>query len=138
MSHTARVLVMTARNSCTLVRSVRRSASCSFNAFVRIARASASLPRRTSMVAVFFFSSRRRHTRSLRDWVQTCALPIFPHFIDHYKRMGVKTLHIIDNGSTDDTAKICAAESCVTLWHTRRSYAEAAIGQLWVGAIARK
>src|SRR2546421_11552410 len=24
----------------------------------------------------FFFSSRRRHTRSDRDWVQTCALPI--------------------------------------------------------------
>src|SRR6266576_4502612 len=24
----------------------------------------------------FFFSSRRRHTRSLRDWSQTCALPI--------------------------------------------------------------
>src|SRR5437868_10740950 len=24
----------------------------------------------------FFFSSRRRHTRSKRDWVQTCALPI--------------------------------------------------------------
>src|SRR5215204_4982938 len=25
---------------------------------------------------LFFFSSRRRHTRSLCDWVQTCALPI--------------------------------------------------------------
>src|SRR5947207_10018979 len=25
----------------------------------------------------FFFSSRRRHTRSLCDWSQTCALPIF-------------------------------------------------------------
>src|SRR5699024_12205329 len=25
----------------------------------------------------FFFSSRRRHTRSKRDGVQTCALPIF-------------------------------------------------------------
>src|SRR5437899_12154620 len=25
---------------------------------------------------VFFFSSRRRHTRCLSDWVQTCALPI--------------------------------------------------------------
>src|SRR5471030_3379649 len=25
----------------------------------------------------FFFSSRRRHTRCLSDWVQTCALPIF-------------------------------------------------------------
>src|SRR5206468_7207518 len=23
-----------------------------------------------------FFSSRRRHTRSDRDWIQTCALPI--------------------------------------------------------------
>src|SRR3712207_6884597 len=25
----------------------------------------------------FFFSSRRRHTRYWRDWIQTCALPIF-------------------------------------------------------------
>src|SRR2546429_6706316 len=24
----------------------------------------------------FFFSSRRRHTRCSRDWIQTCALPI--------------------------------------------------------------
>src|SRR5207249_2905903 len=24
-----------------------------------------------------FFSSRRRHTRSKRDWIQTCALPIY-------------------------------------------------------------
>src|SRR6267378_5319464 len=29
-----------------------------------------------SMYLAFFFSSRRRHTRSLRDWSQTCALPI--------------------------------------------------------------
>ena len=28
------------------------------------------------VVIFFFFSSRRRHTRSLCDWVQTCALPI--------------------------------------------------------------
>src|SRR5699024_9577482 len=28
----------------------------------------------------FFFSSRRRHTRSKRDGVQTCALPIFTGF----------------------------------------------------------
>src|SRR5256712_13928646 len=26
---------------------------------------------------IFFFSSRRRHTRSDRDWSQTCALPIW-------------------------------------------------------------
>ena len=26
---------------------------------------------------VFFFSSRRRHTSYWRDWIQTCALPIW-------------------------------------------------------------
>src|SRR5437764_3263935 len=25
---------------------------------------------------IFFFSSRRRHTRYIGDWIQTCALPI--------------------------------------------------------------
>src|SRR5438874_9900156 len=33
-------------------------------------------PARPGVVILFFFSSRRRHTRSLRDWIQTCALPI--------------------------------------------------------------
>jgi len=28
------------------------------------------------LLVFFFFSSRRRHTRYWRDWVQTCALPI--------------------------------------------------------------
>src|SRR5207245_6093217 len=27
-------------------------------------------------IIFFFFSSRRRHTRCYRDWIQTCALPI--------------------------------------------------------------
>src|SRR5437868_8210073 len=31
---------------------------------------------RAMSVCQFFFSSRRRHTRSKRDWSQTCALPI--------------------------------------------------------------
>jgi SAM-dependent methyltransferase len=59
-------------------------------------------------------------------------------FLRHYKSIGVKVFHIIDNDSTDDTAKICTADDAVTLWHTNASYAEAAIGQLWVGALARK
>src|SRR6266576_5914730 len=29
------------------------------------------------LFAFFFFSSRRRHTRSLRDWSSACALPIW-------------------------------------------------------------
>src|SRR5215203_7526469 len=28
------------------------------------------------LASIFFFSSRRRHTRYWRDWIQTCALPI--------------------------------------------------------------
>src|SRR5437763_16106817 len=30
----------------------------------------------TSFSLFFFFSSRRRHTRYIGDWIQTCALPI--------------------------------------------------------------
>src|SRR5947209_13470753 len=30
---------------------------------------------------LFFFSSRRRHTRYWRDWSQTCALPILSDFL---------------------------------------------------------
>src|SRR5699024_11574743 len=33
--------------------------------------------RYTTLLFSFFFSSRRRHTRSKRDWSSTCALPIF-------------------------------------------------------------
>jgi glycosyltransferase involved in cell wall biosynthesis len=59
-------------------------------------------------------------------------------FIHHYKKLGVKCLHIVDNGSTDDTPKICAADRSITLWRTDASYAEADCGQVWVGAIARQ
>ena len=61
-----------------------------------------------------------------------------PEFIRHYKKLGVKTLHIIDNGSTDDTALICAGDSGITLWRTEASYAAADYGQLWVGAVVRQ
>src|SRR5699024_11505022 len=37
----------------------------------------------------FFFSSRRRHTRSKRDWSSTCALPIFES--DGYAAIQVTT-----------------------------------------------
>src|SRR5207253_5046119 len=37
---------------------------------------------------IFFFSSRRRHTRSKRDWIQTCALPISFDFPDTTNGLG--------------------------------------------------
>ena len=61
-----------------------------------------------------------------------------PDFIAHYKSIGVRSLHIVDNDSTDNTPNICAADPCVTLWHTGSSYAGSALGQLWIGAIVRK
>jgi glycosyltransferase involved in cell wall biosynthesis len=61
-----------------------------------------------------------------------------PDFIRHYKKLGVSALHIIDNASTDRTPEICARDSSITMWRTDASYAAAAYGQVWVGALARK
>src|SRR5690625_1008282 len=42
---------------------------------------------RFSPVKLFFFSSRRRHTRWPRDWIQTCALPIsYDEYAELYRQ----------------------------------------------------
>src|SRR5438270_9056195 len=38
---------------------------------------------------LFFFSSRRRHTRFDCDWSSACALPIFAAGQDYFKRTGI-------------------------------------------------
>src|SRR5207249_1335314 len=50
-------------------------ASCGERAGVEVAGGSCA-ESGAGCVAVFFFSSRRRHTRSKRDWSSACALPI--------------------------------------------------------------
>src|SRR5258706_7462354 len=40
-------------------------------------------------VSVFFFSSRRRHTRLVSDWSSECALPIL--FDRQYRLVGLET-----------------------------------------------
>src|SRR5215469_5381115 len=50
----------------------------------------------TNLCFVFFFSSRRRHTRSLRDWssdVCSSDLPLHP---------GERFLHVLTQGSGED------------------------------------
>src|SRR5436305_3611227 len=46
----------------------------------------------------FFFSSRRRHTRCGRDWVQTCALPIFIADLESYPEwvVAARSVEILD------------------------------------------
>lgn len=61
-----------------------------------------------------------------------------PIFLEHYKKLGVKHFHIVDNNSSDQTANIAIQQSGITLWKTQASYAKAAFGQLWVGAIVRR
>ena len=58
-------------------------------------------------------------------------------FIRHYEKLGARSIHLIDNSSSDDTARIAARHSCVTLWRASGSYADAAYGQMWVGGLVR-
>src|SRR3989338_2120481 len=49
---------------------------------------------------LFFFSSRRRHTRWNCDWIQTCALPIFWLEITNLMIPG-------ENDDPDETKQLC-------------------------------
>src|SRR5438067_6113611 len=59
----------------------------------------------------FFFSSRRRHTRSKRDGVQTCALPIFD-------AIAIDMVAVIDNSHHIDGNSI----DCVVTNHNSYAY----------------
>lgn len=59
-------------------------------------------------------------------------------FIDHYVRLGVRSIHIIVNNSTDRTAQIAGACPYVTVWRADGSYLEAEHGNLWRGALSRR
>ena len=61
-----------------------------------------------------------------------------PSFLKHYQGLGVACFHFIDNGSTDSTAAILRRAPGVTLWSTSASYRQAAYGQMWVAALARR
>src|SRR5438445_5438523 len=54
----------------------RRWWSDSIGGEVAVKRSCCQRPYPLSILTLFFFSSRRRHTRYWRDWIQTCALPI--------------------------------------------------------------
>jgi len=58
-------------------------------------------------------------------------------FIRHYEKLGARSIHLIDNGSSDNTAKLAVRYPCVTLWRTSGSYADSAYGQMWVGGLVR-
>ena len=54
-----------------------------------------------------------------------------PHFLDHYRKLGVGHFLAVDNATTDDTAQMLADAPDVSLWHTGASYRDARFGLDW-------
>lgn len=54
-----------------------------------------------------------------------------PHFLAHYRRLGVRHFLVIDNGSTDGSDQLLADQPDVSLWRTDASYRAARYGLDW-------
>ncbi|WP_245306212.1 glycosyltransferase family 2 protein [Roseovarius aestuariivivens] len=55
-----------------------------------------------------------------------------PHFLDHYRNLGVRHFLIVDNDSTDCTREYLAAQADVSLWRTNHSYKLSRFGVDWL------
>ncbi|MFT4150620.1 MAG: glycosyltransferase family 2 protein [Paracoccaceae bacterium] len=55
-----------------------------------------------------------------------------PHFLDHYRRLGVGHFLIVDNGSTDGTTAYLRGQPDVSLWLTEASYKLSRFGLDWL------
>lgn len=56
-----------------------------------------------------------------------------PHFLRHYRAMGIDHFLFVDNASTDGSAEMLAAEPDVSLWQTASSYRLHRFGLDWLG-----
>lgn len=56
-----------------------------------------------------------------------------PHFLQHYRDLGVAQFLIVDNGSTDGSAEFLEAQPDVSLWRTGASYRDSRFGVDWAG-----
>ena len=61
-----------------------------------------------------------------------------PHFLRHYRALGVDHFLFVDNASDDGTAAYLAAQSDVSLWRTNDSYRLARFGMDWIGRLLLK
>lgn len=56
-----------------------------------------------------------------------------PHFMDHYRKLGVSHFLIVDNASDDGTTAYLGDQPDVSLWATGHSYRLARFGMDWLG-----
>ena len=61
-----------------------------------------------------------------------------PHFLDHYRALGVTHFLIVDNGSTDGTAEQLARSPDVSLWQSANSYKASRFGMDWINHLLRR
>ncbi|MEC7668014.1 MAG: glycosyltransferase family 2 protein, partial [Pseudomonadota bacterium] len=55
-----------------------------------------------------------------------------PHFLSHYRALGVRHFLIVDNHSTDNTAAFLRDQPDVSLWTTADSYKKSRFGMDWL------
>jgi Glycosyl transferase family 2 len=55
-----------------------------------------------------------------------------PHFLRHHRALGVRHFLVVDNASTDGTARLLQDQSDVSLWQTSASYKAARFGMDWL------
>ncbi len=60
-----------------------------------------------------------------------------PHFLDHYRRMGVSHFLIVDNDSDDGTSDYLASQPDVSLWQTSAGYKASRFGMDWLTWLLR-
>ncbi|GJD52774.1 hypothetical protein OPKNFCMD_5541 [Methylobacterium crusticola] len=60
---------------------------------------------------------------------------LLPHFLRHYRGLGVTTFLFIDNGSTDGSLEYLRAQPDCHLFQCLDSYREAAYGMAWVNRV---
>ena len=61
-----------------------------------------------------------------------------PHFLDHYRCLGVSHFLFVDNGSDDGSAELLKAQKDVSLWSTHHSYKAARFGMDWLTYLQMK
>ncbi len=55
-----------------------------------------------------------------------------PHFLAHYRALGVRHFLVVDNDSDDGSREFLADQPDVSLWHTSASYRESRFGVDWM------
>jgi glycosyltransferase involved in cell wall biosynthesis len=58
-----------------------------------------------------------------------------PHFLDHYRRLGVGHFLIVDNASTDGSTDWLARQPDVSVWTTAHGYKQSRFGMDWMNGL---